>query len=142
MAPPWSELVAYDLNEGIIKWRIPIGTTPGLAAQGIKNTGSSRFIRNGPVTTAGGLIFIATGPDRFVHAVDKDSGKMLWETEIDANPDGIPAVYEVAGRQYVAFYAAASAARDSLFIKQQSPAAKVITFSRCRADPPANKRQM
>lgn len=86
LSPPWSELVAYDLNLGTIKWRIPIGTTPGLAAQGIKNTGSSRFIRNGPVTTAGGLIFIATGPDRFVHAIDKENGKMLWETEIDANP--------------------------------------------------------
>jgi len=29
----------------------------------------------------------------------------LLEREVDANPDGIPAVYEVAGRQYVAFFA-------------------------------------
>jgi hypothetical protein len=34
------------------------------------------------------------------------TGKILWETEIEGNPDGIPAVYEVDGRQYVAFYAA------------------------------------
>ena len=37
---PWAELVAYDPNEGTIKWRRTQGTIPGLAAQGIKNTGS------------------------------------------------------------------------------------------------------
>jgi quinoprotein glucose dehydrogenase len=121
LSPPWSELVAYDLNEGTIKWRIPIGTTPGLADQGIRNTGSSRFIRNGPVTTAGGLIFIGTGPDRYVHAIDKDNGKMLWETQIDANPDGIPAIYQAGGRQYVAFYAAASGARDTILQRAAKP---------------------
>ena len=26
IGPPWSELVAYDLNEGTIKWRVPAGT--------------------------------------------------------------------------------------------------------------------
>jgi quinoprotein glucose dehydrogenase len=105
MGPPWSELVAYDLNEGTIKWRIPVGTVTSLAAKGITNTGSYRPTRNGPVVTAGGLIFFATASDRMVHAYDKETGKLLWERELDANPDGIPAVYEVAGRQYVAFYA-------------------------------------
>ena len=105
IAPPWAELVAYDLNEGTIKWRTTLGTIPGLAAQGIKNTGSVRP-RNGPVVTAGGLIFVGSGGDGYVHAFDKDTGKVLWETELGGNPDGIPAVYEVEGRQYVAFYAA------------------------------------
>ena len=97
-SPPWSSLVAYDLNDGTIKWRRPIGTTPGLAAKGIKDTGSSAFMRNGPVVTAGGLLFIGSGPDRMIHALDKDTGQTLWETEMDANPDGIPAIYEVGGR--------------------------------------------
>ncbi|MFL6414146.1 MAG: PQQ-binding-like beta-propeller repeat protein [Bryobacteraceae bacterium] len=105
-SPPWSSLVAYDLNDGSIKWQRPIGTTPGLASKGITNTGSSEFIRNGPVVTAGGLIFQATGPDRYIHALDKDTGRTLWETKIDANPDGIPAVYMVGDREYVAFFAA------------------------------------
>jgi quinoprotein glucose dehydrogenase len=105
IGPPWSELVAYDLNEGTIKWRVPLGTVSSLAEKGITNTGSYRPTRNGPVVTAGGLIFMATASDRMVHAYDKETGKLLWEREVDANPDGIPAVYEVAGRQYVAFFA-------------------------------------
>ena len=105
VSPPWAELIAYDLNQGTIEWRVPLGTVSSLAAKGISNTGSYRPTRNGPVVTAGGLIFIATASDRFVRAYDKDNGKVLWEKQIDSNPDGLPAVYEVNGRQFVAFYA-------------------------------------
>src|SRR5688572_25615979 len=105
IGPPWSELVAYDLNEGSIKWRVPIGTIPALAAKGITNTGGYRP-RTGPVVTAGGLIFLAHGGDQTLRAYDKDNGNLLWEKPLEANPDGIPAVYELRGRQYVTFYVA------------------------------------
>jgi quinoprotein glucose dehydrogenase len=105
IGPPWSELVAYDLNEGIIKWRVPTGTVHTLAEKGIRNTGSYRP-RTGPVVTAGGLIFQATGGDRTLRAYDKENGKLLWEKELEANPDGIPSIYETAGRQYIVFYVA------------------------------------
>jgi quinoprotein glucose dehydrogenase len=123
-SPPWSSIVAYDLNTGAIKWRRPIGTTPGLAAQGIKDTGSAAFIRNGPVVTAGGLLFIGSGPDRMIHALDKDTGQTLWETEMDANPDGIPAIYEVAGRQYVAFFGAVESEKETIAFKPGKPGAQ------------------
>src|ERR1700722_9252790 len=123
-SPPWSSIVAYDLNTGAIKWRRPIGTTPGLAAQGIKDTGSSGFMRNGPVVTAGGLLFIGSGPDRMIHALDKDTGQTLWETEMDANPDGIPAGYEVAGRQYIAFYGAVDSEKETIAFKPGKPGAQ------------------
>ncbi len=110
ISPPWTELVAYDLNEGTIKWRVPDGLSPGLAAIGITNTGSVRP-RNGPVTTAGGLVFIANSQDRFVRAYDEGTGKILWQYELEANPEGIPAVYEIDGREYIAF--AAGAARGT-----------------------------
>jgi quinoprotein glucose dehydrogenase len=107
VAPPWTQLVAYDLNEGTIKWRVPDGNAPGLAAKGILNTGTVRP-RNGPVVTAGGLIFLPNSQDRMLRAFDKDTGRVLWERELEANPEGIPAVYQVRGRQYVAFAAGAS----------------------------------
>jgi quinoprotein glucose dehydrogenase len=105
IGPPWSELVAYDLNQGTIKWRVPAGTNAALAAKGITNTGSYRP-RNGPVVTAGGIIFMATGADQTLHAYDKETGKVLWEKLLEGNPDGIPAVYETGARQYVVFYVA------------------------------------
>jgi quinoprotein glucose dehydrogenase len=106
-APPWTQLVAYDLNDGSVKWRIADGQSPGLAAQGVTNTGSVRP-RNGPVVTAGGLVFIANDQDRMLRAYDAQTGKTVWEHEIDANPEGIPAIFELGGRQYLAFAAGAS----------------------------------
>ncbi|MDQ6759730.1 MAG: pyrroloquinoline quinone-dependent dehydrogenase [Acidobacteriota bacterium] len=105
IAPPWTSLTAYDLNTGTIKWKIPLGDVPELAAKGIKNTGT-HYPKVGPVVTAGGLIFTGTR-DRKVRALDADNGKVLWEHEVAAALEGIPAVYEVDGRQYVVFCAAA-----------------------------------
>jgi quinoprotein glucose dehydrogenase len=106
IGPPWAEIVAYDLNDGAIKWRSPLGSVRALAAQGIKNTGNAhRVHRNGPIATAGGLIFIGTNADGIVRAFDKDNGKVLWERELDANPEGMAATYEVNGRQFVVFCA-------------------------------------
>jgi quinoprotein glucose dehydrogenase len=111
ISPPWSELVAYDLNDGTIKWRVPDGFSPALAAQGITNTGSVRP-RNGPVATAGGLVFIANSQDGFVRAYDEYSGKIVWQYELDANSEGIPAVYEIDGREYIAFAAGTAVGTD------------------------------
>jgi quinoprotein glucose dehydrogenase len=107
IAPPWTTLTAYDLNQGSIAWRVPLGEVPELAARGIKDTGS-HFPKVGPVVTAGGLIFTGTR-DRKVRALDSDTGKVLWEAEVDAALEGMPAVYEIDGREYVVFCAAAQA---------------------------------
>jgi quinoprotein glucose dehydrogenase len=105
IAPPWTSLTAYDLNEGTIKWKIPLGEVPELAAKGFKNTGT-HYPKVGPVVTAGGLIFTGTR-DKKVRALDVETGKVLWEYELDAALEGIPAVYELDGRQYILFCAAA-----------------------------------
>jgi quinoprotein glucose dehydrogenase len=105
IAPPWTSLTAYDLNDGTIRWKIPLGEVPELAAKGIRNTGT-HYPKVGPVVTAGGLIFTGTR-DKKVRAIDSSNGKVLWEHELQAALEGIPAVYEVDGRQYIVFCASA-----------------------------------
>jgi quinoprotein glucose dehydrogenase len=105
IGPPWSSLTAYDLNKGTILWKIPLGEVPELAAKGIRNTGSV-YPKVGPVVTASGLLFAGTR-DKKVRAIDVENGKILWEKEVDAALEGMPAVYEVNGRQYILFCAAA-----------------------------------
>jgi quinoprotein glucose dehydrogenase len=106
LGPPWARLVAYDLNTGTIAWAVPLGTVPALAAKGVSDTGNdSRIHRNGLVVTAGGLVFVGSYGDRTVRAFAKDTGRVVWEHRLPAHPEGMPAVYEAGGRQYVAFFA-------------------------------------
>jgi quinoprotein glucose dehydrogenase len=58
------------------------------------------------VVTATGLLFAGTR-DKKVRAIDVANGKVLWERQVDAALEGMPAVYEVNGRQYVLFCASA-----------------------------------
>ena len=101
VGPPWSEMTAYDLNTGEIKWRVPTGTV--LAPPELKipaNTGS-HFPRSGPLVTAGGLVFFATGSDRRFRAYDRDNGKEVWSMELPAASEGMPATFEIGGRQFI-----------------------------------------
>jgi quinoprotein glucose dehydrogenase len=106
IGPPWSNLTAYDLNTGTIKWRIPLGQVSDLAAQGHTDTGS-HFPRGGMVVTAGGLLFSGTTSDHKFRAYDRDNGKVVWETDLPEAVEGVPSVYEAGGREYVVICVAA-----------------------------------
>jgi quinoprotein glucose dehydrogenase len=100
-APPWSEMVKYDLNTGEIVWRIPTGVQEAPAEYNIPNNTGVQFPRNAPLVTGGGLIFLATGPERKVHAYDRETGKELWQHSLPNGAEGMPATYQVNGRQFV-----------------------------------------
>ncbi|HET9362402.1 MAG TPA: PQQ-binding-like beta-propeller repeat protein, partial [Vicinamibacterales bacterium] len=101
IGPPWSEITAYDLNTGDIKWQVPSGQVNAPPELGIPPNTGSHFPRSGPLVTAGGLLFLATGSDRRLRAYDRETGKEVWSRELPAASEGMPATYEVGGRQYI-----------------------------------------
>ncbi len=96
--PPWTTITAYDLNQGKILWQVPLGGVPDYP---VAQTGVSRS-KGGLVVTEGGLVFASSSDDRKIHAYDRDTGKLLWEAVLPSIPQGVPAIYQVRGRQYLA----------------------------------------
>ena len=98
ITPPWSTITAYDLNTGKIKWQTPYGDLPQ-AGPSDKLRGNV-YPKSGFVITAGGLVLFA-GNDSKLYALDKDTGKLLCTKNLPNGSLGVPAVYEVKGREYV-----------------------------------------
>ncbi len=100
VAPPWGTLNAIDLNAGAIRWSIPFGEYPKLAAQGLTNTGTDNY--GGAIVTQNGLLLIAaTTYDNKFRAFDKATGKLLFETKLPAAGNATPSTYMVDGKQYI-----------------------------------------
>ena len=99
--PPWGTLVAVDLNGGEIVWEKPLGTVQELDEAGHPPTGTPNL--GGVLTTAGGLLFVGGTPDSRFRAFDKKTGKVLWETEVDAPAFASPMTYlgPTNGKQYI-----------------------------------------
>src|SRR5207253_412983 len=70
--PPWGTLAAIDLAAARVRWEVPLGAAPGVAAGSI-NLG-------GAMITGGGLVFIAGTFDQHVWACDQATGRALWST--------------------------------------------------------------
>ena len=98
--PPWGTLNSIDLATGEVVWQVPFGNFPTHPELGF---GAVNY--GGPVVTKSGLIFIGATPDRKFRAHDTTDGSVLWEAELTAAAFSTPAVYSVAGKQYVSIAA-------------------------------------
>jgi quinoprotein glucose dehydrogenase len=111
--PPWGQLWAINMNTGDVAWRIPFGTIPELEARGIYDTGAPNY--GGSIATASGLVFIAATNDRRFRAFDAGTGKILWETQLEAGSYNVPMTYRgKSGKQYVALIATGGSYYDRL----------------------------
>jgi quinoprotein glucose dehydrogenase len=97
--PPYTTLTAYDLNQGTVKWQVPVGDDPRALREGVHDTGAIG-LRAGMVVTTTGLVFL-TGGDSKMRAYDAETGKVLWTAALPGQSRGIPAMYQVNGRQYL-----------------------------------------
>ena len=66
--PPWGWLVAVDVNQGTIRWKVPAGGHG--AVEGLMNFGP-------PLATAGGLVFHSGTADQVLRAHDSKTGEVV-----------------------------------------------------------------
>jgi quinoprotein glucose dehydrogenase len=101
LAPPWSTIMAYDLNRGAIKWKKPLGLDPDVATLGGKDAGVPRGAqRQGMIVTSTGIVFSTARDGRF-YAFDADNGDVLWSAALPMGSEGLPAIYEIRGKHYI-----------------------------------------
>ena len=96
--PPWTTITAYDLNTGKIKWQATFGDLPQAGPSDTPR--GNAYPKSGFVITAGGLVLFA-GNDSKLYALDKDTGKLIFSKDLPNASLGVPAVYEVNGREYI-----------------------------------------
>lgn len=102
--PPYGGIRAIELATGRTLWDQPFGTARKNGPFGIPSMlpvdiGTPN--NGGSVVTASGLVFIAAATDDLFRAIDIETGKVLWQTELPAGGQSNPFAYEIDGKQYV-----------------------------------------
>jgi len=83
---PYGHVVAIDVGNGTIKWRVPFATA---GAPGV-------------VATGGRLVFVGGG-DTALHALDATTGAELWKAPLARRTTATPMTYRTtSGRQVIA----------------------------------------
>jgi quinoprotein glucose dehydrogenase len=111
--PPWGRITAIDLNTGEHVWMTPNGPGPRdhLALQDLALPWLGNPGRAAPLLTKT-LLFLGEGSPsmqvvpphgggRMFRAYDKNSGAVLWQTELPAGTSGAPMTYLHDGKQYI-----------------------------------------
>jgi quinoprotein glucose dehydrogenase len=79
------------------------------------------------VVTAGGLVVIGT-PDHMLRAYDEDTGRVVWEKPVSGPINGVPAIYELNGREYLAVCVGAPE-REAAGRGQPSAGSEYVVFA-------------
>jgi quinoprotein glucose dehydrogenase len=113
--PPWGRITAIDLNTGDHVWMVPNGQAPEYvrnhaALGGIDLSGAGNPER-APLLVTKTLLFSGDGAGLFssgprgggnrLRALDKKTGKTLYEMQLPANETGLPMTYMAGGRQFI-----------------------------------------
>jgi len=98
---PYGTISSYDLNTGKLNWSEPFGAIQKWGFYMPASWGSVTI--GSPVITKSGLIFIGASMDSRVRALDLKSGKVLWQSLVEAPAVAEPAVYTYKGKEYVVF---------------------------------------
>jgi quinoprotein glucose dehydrogenase len=113
--PPWGRITAIDLNTGDHVWMVPNGQAPDYvknnpALAGIDLSGAGNPER-APLLVTKTLLFSGDGAGLFssgpqgggkkFRALDKKTGKTIFEMELPANETGLPMTYMSGGKQFI-----------------------------------------
>jgi quinoprotein glucose dehydrogenase len=111
--PPYSRLVAIDMNKGDIAWTVPNGDGlrkhPAFAGRDPGPVGTPG--RSAPLVTKD-MVFLGEGSDtgagmppgsggKKFRAFDKRSGKIVWEMDLPAGISNAPMTYMLGKKQYI-----------------------------------------
>jgi quinoprotein glucose dehydrogenase len=112
---------------------VPLGIIEELKSAGFPDTGAPNL--GGSISTAGGIIFVGATNDAHFRAFASKTGKLLWDTELEASAHGVPMTYlGKDGRQYVAVAAGGGSYLAS------PPGTKLVAFALPAAARPAPRR--
>jgi quinoprotein glucose dehydrogenase len=102
-APPWGLLTAVDMNEGKIRWQVPLGSMQDFGGAHAQQIPPGSISLGGPIITAGGIVFIAGTTDSFLRGFDIVTGKELWKAQLPGGANATPMTYRRAssGKQYL-----------------------------------------
>ena len=102
--PPYSQLVAFDMDAGDKLWHVPVGTGPKEheALQGLELPNLGNFEKLGGPLLTKTLLFIGQGFETNLLGVyDKDTGEELWWLQLPARFHAAPITYMAGGKQFI-----------------------------------------
>ncbi|MSV29069.1 MAG: pyrroloquinoline quinone-dependent dehydrogenase [Bryobacterales bacterium] len=114
VSPPWGTLAGVDAATGRIRWQAPLGTIRDLSPIPVPWKAGTPNI-GGPITTAGGVTFIAAALDFYLRAFDTATGTELWKARLPSTAQATPMTYRAreGGRQFVVIASGGHAKLDA-----------------------------